>query len=206
MEDNDEDDRPVQANVLEVEWHSGPSVPSRHLGFAPGRDHFAGLWTACHQQVVVAEEEVSSPEPETNECTGAHRVEQPSRMSTHSRASELGGLAGSSRSGGHELRLMEEEEDSPRSVPHTDAEEYKVDWHSGGSVPSEILGSSVSGGPSVDGVDLLGLEGHLSGCDDDLGDGNGDDDEHHHSDDGAQKVPDLAMDTFKSILDALCSG
>ena len=102
---------------------------------------------------------------------------------------------------------MEEEEDSPRSVPHTDAEEYKVDWHSGGSVPSEILGSSVSGGPSVDGVDLLGLEGHLSGRDNDFGDGDGDDDEHHHnSDEFAWKVPDLAMDTLKSILDALCSG
>ena len=102
---------------------------------------------------------------------------------------------------------MEEEEDSPRSVPHTDAEEYKVDWHSGGSVPSEILGSSVSGGPSVDGVDLLGLEGHLSGHDDDFGDSNGDDDEHHHnSDNVAWKVLDLATDTLKSILDALRSG
>ena len=46
----------------------------------------------------------------------------------------------------------------------------------------------------------------MSGHDDDFGDSDGDDDEHHHSDDGAQIVPDLAMDTFKSILDALCSG
>ena len=38
----------------------------------------------------------------------------------------------------------------------------------------------------------------MSGHDDDFGDSDGDD--------GAQKVPDLAMDTFKSILDALCSG
>ena len=127
-------------------------------------------------------------------------------MSAHSRALDIGGLAGSSRYGGCELRLMEEEEDSPESVPHTDAKVYKVDWHSGGSVPLEILGSSASGVPSIDGVDLLGLEGHLSGHDDDFGDSDGDDDEHHHSDDGAQKVPDLAMDTFKSILDALCSG
>ena len=149
---------------------------------------------------------MSSPEPEMNECTGASRVEQPSRMSTHSRAFELGGLAGSSRSGGCELRLMEEEEDSPESVPHTDAKEYKVNRHSGGSVPSEILGSSISGGPSMDGVDLLGLEGHLSGRDNDFGDGDGNGDEHHHSDDVAWKVPDLAMDTLKSILDALCSG
>ena len=207
MEEEEEgEDAPARADVLEVEWHGGPSVPSRRSGFAPGRDHFAGPWTARRQRVVVAEEEVSSPEPETNECAGARRVEQPSRMSTHSRAFELGGLAGSSRSGGRELRLMEEEEDEPRSVPHTDAEEYKVDRHSGGSVPSEILGSSVSGGPSVDGVDLLGLEGHLSGRDDDFGDGDGDDDEHHHSDDGARKVPDLATDTLKSILDALRSG
>ena len=113
---------------------------------------------ACLQQVVVAEEGVSSPEPRTSECTGACRVEQPSRMSAHSRALDIGGLAGSSRYGGCELRLMEEEEDSPESVPHTDAKVYKVDWHSGGSVPLEILGSSASGVPSIDGVDLLGLE------------------------------------------------
>ena len=43
--------------------------------------------------------------------------------------------------------MMEEEDDSPESVPHTDAEEYKVDRHSGGSVPSESL-------------DLLSLEAH----------------------------------------------
>ena len=99
MEEEEGEDTPVRANVLEVEWHSGPSVPSRHSGFAPGCDCFAGLcglWMARHQRVMVAEEEVSSPEPETNECAGARRVEQPSRMSTHSRASELGGLAGSS--------------------------------------------------------------------------------------------------------------
>ena len=98
-EEQEGEDTPVHANVLEVEWHSGPSVPFRHSGFAPGHDCFARLcrlWMARHQRVVVAEEEVSSPEPETNKCTGARRVEQPSRMSTHSRASELGGLAGSS--------------------------------------------------------------------------------------------------------------
>ena len=197
----------VHADVLEVERCHGPLVPSSPFGLAPGPTRFAGLWTARHQTAVVAEEEESELPLETSVATGTRGVEWPSRASAPSRASGFDVLAGPSSTGDCELQLVEEEQvDAPESVPDTDVEMYGVDRHSGGSAPSEVLDSSASGGPAMDGVDLLGSEGHLDGHNDNFDNVDGNGDEHRHSDDSAWKVPDLAMDTLKAILDALRSG
>jgi hypothetical protein len=153
----------------------------------------------------MAEEEESAPasesELETSDGTGACRVKWPIGATAPTRTLGLHYLAGPSRTGGHEpVMVEEEEEDSPESMPPTDAKVHKVGLHSGGSAPSENLRSSASGGPSMDAVDLFGLESHLYGCEDNLRDGDGNDDK---GDDGAQKVP---TSTLKAILDALHAG
>lgn len=155
----------------------------------------------------MAEEEESESPLETSISAGTRGVEWPSRASAPSRASGFDVLAGPSSTGDCELQLVEEEQvDAPESVPDTDVEMYSIDWRSGGSAPTEVLDSSASGGPAMDGVDLLESEGHLDGHNDDFDDVDGDDNECRHSDDGARKVPDLATDTLKAILDALRSG
>ncbi|KAN0128911.1 hypothetical protein V8E53_013284, partial [Lactarius tabidus] len=204
-EDNDDDTPASERAVLEVEHCSGPSVPSRPLGVAPGPSSVTVSWTARRQSVVMAEDEESAPasesEPEISDGAGACRVEWPIGATAPTRTLGLRYSAGPSRTGGREpVMVEEEEEDSPESVPPTDAEAHEVGLRSGGSAPSENLGSSASGGPSVDAVDLFGLESHLDGREDNLRDGDGDDDE---GDDGAQKV---ATSTLKAILDALRAG
>ncbi|KAN0129547.1 hypothetical protein V8E53_012635, partial [Lactarius tabidus] len=204
-EDNDDDAPGSEHAVLEVEHRSGPSVPSRPLGVAPGPSSVAVSWTAHRQSVVMAEDEESAPasesEPEISDGAGACRVEWPIGATAPTRTLGLRYSAGPSRTGGREpVMVEEEEEDSPESVPPMDAEAHEVGLCSGGSAPSENLGSSASGGPSVDAVDLFGLESHLDGREDNLRDGDSDDDE---GDDGAQKV---ATSTLKAILDALRAG
>ena len=197
----------AHANMLEVEQCHGPLVPSRPFGLAPGPTRFAGSWTAQCQTAVVAEEEESESPPEMSVGTGTCGVEWLSRASAPSRALGFDVLAGPSSTGDCELQLVEEEQvDAPESVPDTDVEMYGVDRRSGGSAPLEVLDSSASGGPAMDGVDLLGSESHLDGHNDDFDDVDGDDNERCHSDNGAWKVPDLATDTLKAILDALHSG